>query len=235
MDTLTTPVAGRLVADVAENRRFLVRVYSWMAGGLAVTGLVALFTLSTPALLRTIALNPPLFYALLIGELVAVWTFGPVARRFSATVAALVFFSYAALNGLTFSILFLVYTTSSIAGTFFITAGTFAAVSAYGATTKRDLTGVGSFMMMGLIGIIIASVVNLFLANEMVSWVVSYVGVIVFTGLTAYHTQKILALNVIGNEGTDEDRKEAITGALMLYLDFINLFLSLLRLMGRRR
>jgi FtsH-binding integral membrane protein len=146
-----------------------------------------------------------------------------------------VFFAYATMNGLTFSILFLVYTASSIGGTFFITAGTFAAVSVYGSTTKRDLTGVGSFMMMGLFGIIIASVVNLFLGNEMLSWIIGYLCVIIFTGLTAYHTQKILALNVLGNEGTDEDRKEAITGALILYLDFVNLFLSLLRLMGRRR
>ena len=238
MDTLTTQTGAGLataVADAAENRRFLVRVYGWMASGLAVTGIVSLVVVSTPALLRAIALNPILFYGLLIGELAAVWTFGPIAKRFSSTVAAGVFFAYATMNGLTFSILFLIYTASSIGGTFFITAGTFAAVSVYGSTTKRDLTGVGSFMMMGLFGIIIASVVNLFLGNEMLSWIIGYLGVIIFTGLTAYHTQKILALNVLGNEGTDEDRKEAITGALILYLDFVNLFLSLLRLMGRRR
>lgn len=238
MDTLTTQTGadvGTVVADAAENRRFLVRVYGWMASGLAVTGIVSLAVVSTPALLRVIVLNPILFYGLLIGELAAVWTFGPIARRFSATVAAGVFFAYAAMNGLTFSILFLVYTASSIGGTFFISAGTFGAVSVYGATTKRDLTGVGSFMMMGLFGVIIASVVNLFLGNEMISWVIGYVGVIVFTGLTAYHTQKILALNVPGAAGSDAERKEAITGALILYLDFVNLFLSLLRLMGRRR
>jgi len=238
MDTLTTqtrPVGTVEIDAVAENRRFLVRVYGWMAAGLAVTGVVSLIVVSNETLLGAIVANPIVFYGLLIAELAAVWTFGPIAKRFSATVAAGVFFAYATMNGLTFSVLFLVYTASSIGGTFFITAGTFAAVSTYGATTKRDLTGVGSFMMMGLFGIIIASIVNIFMASEMVSWLLGYVGVLVFTGLTAYHTQKILALNVLGNEGTDEDRKEAITGALILYLDFINLFLSLLRLMGRRR
>jgi hypothetical protein len=238
MDTLTTqtrPVGTAVVDATAENRRFLVRVYGWMAAGLAVTGVVSLVTVSSEGLLKAIVGNPIVFYGLLIGELAAVWTFGPIAKRFSAAVAASVFFAYATMNGLTFSILFLVYTASSVGGTFFITAGTFAAVSTFGATTKRDLTAVGSFMFMGLIGIIIASLVNLFLGSEMISWIIGYLGVIVFTGLTAYHTQKIIALNVLGNEGTDEDRKEAITGALILYLDFINLFLSLLRLMGRRR
>jgi uncharacterized protein len=238
MDTLTTqtrPIGTAVVDAAAENRRFLVRVYGWMSAGLAVTGLVALVVASSETLIRAILLNRVVFYGLLIGELAAVWSFGSIARRFSSGVAAAAFFTYATLNGLTFSVIFLVYTASSIGGTFFITAGTFGAVSAYGAATKRDLTGVGSFMFMGLIGIIIASVVNLFLGSEMISWVVAYLGVIIFTGLTAYHTQKILALNVLGNEGTDEDRKEAITGALILYLDFINLFLSLLRLMGRRR
>jgi FtsH-binding integral membrane protein len=235
MDAFTPAQTTLGIDAVAENRRFLVRVYGWMAAGLGVTGLVAFLTVTTPAILSVIVTNPIVFYGLLIAELAAVWSFAPIARRFSSPVAAAVFFGYATLNGLTFSILMLVYTSSSVAATFVICGATFAALSAYGATTTRDLTGVGSFMMMGLIGIIIAGVVNLFMRSDMVSWVTAFIGVIVFTGLTAYHTQKIVALNVLGNEGTDDDRKEAITGALVLYLDFINLFLSLLRLMGRRR
>jgi hypothetical protein len=224
-----------LATAAAENRRFLVRVYSWMAGGLALTGAIAFLVASNTTAAMTLARNPILFYGLLFGELGAVFAFAPLAKRFSSNVAALVFFAYAALNGVTFSILFLVYTADSIYSTFFIAAGTFAAVSAFGMTTKRDLTGVGHFMMMGLFGIIIASFANLLLASDGLAWVTSFLGVFIFTGLTAYHTQKILAQNVTGNEGTDDDVKEAISGALVLYLDFINLFLNLLRLMGRRK
>ena len=224
-----------LTNAVAENRRFLIRVYGWMAGGLALTAAIAFAVASSETAVLTLMSNPVLFYGLLIGELVAVFAFTPIAKRFSSSVAAAVFFGYAALNGVTFSILFLVYTADSIASTFLVAGGTFAAVSAYGAVTKRDLTGVGHFMLMGLFGIVIAGVVNLFIGSDAISWVTAFLGVIIFTGLTAYHTQKLLAMNVIGNEGTDDDAKEAITGALVLYLDFINLFLSLLRLMGRRR
>jgi FtsH-binding integral membrane protein len=233
MESLTTAVAAR--QDAAEDRRFLALVYGWMAAGLVVTGLVAFVTVSTPALLMLVLGNPPLCYGLLVAELAAVWAFGPIARRFSSTVALGIFFLYATLNGLTFSVLLLVYTATSVASTFFIAAGTFAAFGAYGATTTRDLGGVGRCMIMGLIGLLVAGVVNLFLRSDSVSWVTSLLGVIVFTGLTAYDTQKILATNVRGNEGTDDDRKEAVTGALILYLDFVNLFLALLRLLGRRR
>jgi FtsH-binding integral membrane protein len=153
----------------------------------------------------------------------------------SAVGAGALFYAYAIMNGLTLSVVFLVYTRSSISTVFFITAGTFAAMSIYGYTTKRDLTSVGHFMMMGLFGLIIASVVNMWLRSPQMYWVTSCVGVIVFVGLTAYDTQKIKQLNVIGNAGTDEDHKEAIHGALVLYLDFVNLFLYLLRLLGRRR
>ena len=127
------------------------------------------------------------------------------------------------------------YTTSSITSTFLVTAGTFAAMSFYGYTTKKDLTSWGSFFFMGLIGIIIASVVNMFLQSSAMYWVITYAGVLIFIGLTAYDTQKIKEMNILGNEGTDEDTKEAIRGALSLYLDFINLFLMLLRIMGSRR
>jgi FtsH-binding integral membrane protein len=145
------------------------------------------------------------------------------------------FYVYSIVSGVTFSVIFLRYTQGSIASTLFITAGTFAAISAYGYITKRDLTGVGGFMTMGLFGLIIASIANLFLQSPMLYWGVSYFGVLIFTGLTAYDVQKIKELNVIGNAGTDEDHKEAIHGALILYLDFCNMFLYLIRILGRRR
>jgi hypothetical protein len=153
----------------------------------------------------------------------------------SVSQATGVFLLYAGLTGVTFSTLFVVYTSASITSTFLVTAGTFGAMSLYGYTTKKDLTSWGSFLFMGLIGLIIASVVNMFMQNSMMSTIISYVGVLIFVGLTAYDTQKIKEMNIIGNEGTDEDTKEAIQGALTLYLDFINLFLMLLRLMGDRR
>jgi hypothetical protein len=146
-----------------------------------------------------------------------------------------VFVLYATLTGITFSAIFLMYTESSIASTFLVTAGTFAAMSFYGYTTKKDLTSWGSFLFMGLMGIIIASVVNMFLQSSAMYWVITYAGVLIFVGLTAYDTQKIKEMNILGNEGTEEDTKEAIRGALSLYLDFINLFLMLLRIMGTRR
>ena len=155
--------------------------------------------------------------------------------QMSASQAMAVFFLYAGLNGITLAPLFLLYTTASLASTFFVTAGMFGAMSFYGYTTKKDLTSWGSFLFMGLIGIIIASVVNIFLQNSMLYWVISYAGVLIFIGLTAYDTQKIKEMNILGNEGTEEDTKEAIRGALKLYLDFINLFIMLLRIMGTRR
>ena len=153
----------------------------------------------------------------------------------SVSQATGVFLLYAGLTGITFSTLFVVYTAASITATFMVTAGTFGAMSIYGYTTKKDLTSWGSFLFMGLIGIIIASVVNIFMESQMMHMIITYAGVLIFVGLTAYDTQKIKEMNIIGNEGTDEDTKEAIRGALTLYLDFINLFLMLLRLMGDRR
>jgi FtsH-binding integral membrane protein len=133
------------------------------------------------------------------------------------------------------SAIFLVFTAESIASTFFITAGTFGAMSLYGYTTKQDLTRLGSLLFMALIGLLIASLVNMFMRSTMLYWITTFAGVLIFTGLTAYDTQKIKNMNIIGNEGTDEDRKEAIMGALTLYLDFINLFLYLLRIFGKRK
>jgi FtsH-binding integral membrane protein len=215
-------------------RAFLRRVYFFMSTGLAVTGLVALAVASSPAALQLIFGTRFLFPALLIGELLLVMAFAPVAARVSARAAAAMFFTYAALSGVTFSVIFLRYTAGSIGGTFLITATMFASLSAYGAATRRDLSSVGSFCLMGLVGLIVASVVNLFLGSTMLYWLTTFVGVIVFTGLTVYDTAKLKELAVEAGEG-EAHTKTALQGALVLYLDFVNLFLLLLRLFGRRR
>jgi len=214
---------------------FLPKVYGWMTAGLGLTALAATLTLSSPALLDLIFGNKLVFYALIFGELGLVIALSAAINRVSATTATLMFLLYSALNGVTFASIFLIYTRSSIASTFVIAAGTFGAVSLYGYVTKRDLSGWGSFFFMGLIGIIIASVVNIFMQSAMLTWVISYVGVFVFIGLTAYDTQKIKRIGAAGFESDESSKKAAILGALTLYLDFINLFLMLLRVMGNRR
>ena len=222
----------RTADQVLVKQNALVRqVYAWMGAGLAITAFMALITLSSPVILNAIVGNRLVFYGLLIGELALVFTLSGAINRLSATAATLLFVAYSALNGVTLSIVALVYTANSITSTFVITAGMFGAMSVYGYMTKRDLTSWGSFLFMGLIGVVIASIVNMFVANGAVSWVISGIGVIVFTGLTAYDTWKIKAMAAHGTEG----RKPAILGALTLYLDFINLFLMLLRFTGNRR
>jgi len=229
--------AGRMgYAQAAdEQRRFLVRVYNWMAGGLALTGGIAWFVSQSPALVYAIVGNPILFFGIIIAELGAVFYLASRVMQMSAQRAMTVFLGYAALNGLTFSVIFLAYTASTITSAFVVTGAMFGAMSLYGATTKKDLSSWGSFLFMGLIGIIIASLVNIFMQSSMMHWVITYAGVLIFTGLTAYDTQNILRMNILGNEGTAEDTKEAISGALRLYLDFINLFIMMLRLMGGSR
>jgi FtsH-binding integral membrane protein len=227
--------AGYEARVAQENAAFLRKVYLIMAAGLAATGGTAMAVASTPALVQLIFGNPLVFYGLIGVELLMVFTFSAVARRVSALAAGALFLSYAVVNGITMAAIFLVYTRSSIATTVFVTGGTFAAMSAYGYATKRELSGLGHFAMMGLVGLVIASLVNLFLRSPMLHWLTTFVGVIVFTCLVAYDTQKIKQLNVIGNEGTEEDHKEALHGALILYLDFVNLFLYMLRLLGSRR
>lgn len=214
---------------------FFPKVYGWMTAGLALTALAALFTLSSQGLLQLVFGNRLVFYGLILGELGLVIALSAAINRISATVATLMFLVYSALNGITFAGIFLVYTQSSIASTFMVTAGTFAAMSLYGSVTRRDLTGWGSFLFMGLIGIVIASVVNIFLHSEMITWIVSYLGVFIFVGLTAYDTQKLKRIGEAGFADEESRRKAAILGALTLYLDFINLFLMLLRIMGNRR
>jgi len=222
-------------AGVESLSGFLSKVYQLMAAGLAVTGIVALLVAASPALLEMLVLNRGVLFFLVIAQLVTVFAFTSLAHRVSTGVAAAMFFGYAALTGVTFSTIFLVYTSASIAGTFFVTAGAFAALSAYGAITKRDLTGLGSFLFMGLVGLILASIINLFVGSAAIYWLTTFMGVIVFTGLTAYDTAKLKQLAATSDVSGEVGRKLALQGALMLYLDFINLFLYLLRLFGDRR
>lgn len=219
----------------AEQARFMTKVYGWMSLALLTSAAFAVFIASSPSLIQAIFGNRVLFWILIIAQFGAVIALSAAIQKMSTMVATMVFLGYSALTGITLSSIFLIYTAGSIASTFVITALTFGAMSAYGYFTKRDLTTIGNMAMMGLIGIVIASLFNIFFQNETVYWVTTYLGVLIFVGLTAYDTQKIKNMNIIGNEGTDEDRKEAIMGALTLYLDFINLFLMLLRLFGDRR
>jgi hypothetical protein len=223
-------------AEVLVND-FVRSVYNWMCLGLALTGLVALFASNSESMTRLIFGNSLIFFGLIIAELALVFSISGLVNRMSAGTATALFILYSGLNGLTLSFIFLVYAQASIVSTFFICAGTFLACSIYGWTTKRDLTSLGGFLMMGLIGIIIASVVNLFIRSSAVSMIVSYIGVLVFVGLTAYDTQKLK--NMALTQPADLDgavvRKGAILGALSLYLDFINLFLLLLRIFGQSR
>ncbi len=217
------------------QRAFIAQVYAWMTFALLVTALVAWQVVNSPNLLEAIVKNQFVFYGLIIGEVLLVILLNKIINRISSGVATFLFFVYALLNGATLSVIFLMYTSSSIATTFLITAGTFGAMSLYGFMTKRDLTSIGNLCFMALIGLLIASVVNIFFNNDLLYWITTYAGILIFVGLTAYDTQKIKQIQAesLGDEGTE--RKVAILGALTLYLDFINLFLYLLRLFGRRR
>ncbi|HUV50423.1 MAG TPA: Bax inhibitor-1/YccA family protein [Anaerolineae bacterium] len=216
---------------------FIRSVYNWMAIGLSLTGFIAFYVSSSPNMIRLIYGNKVLFFGLIIGELALVFYLSARVQKIQASTATALFILYAALNGATLSFIFLVYTSSSIASTFFICAATFVSCSIYGMVTKRDLTSLGGFMAMGLIGIIIASLVNMFIRSSGMSLIISYIGVFVFVGLTAYDTQKLkqMALTQPADLEAGVVRKGAIMGALTLYLDFINLFLMLLRILGDRR
>jgi hypothetical protein len=216
---------------------FIQSVYNWMAVGLALTGGVAFFVASSPSLMNLIFGNQILFFGLIIGELGLVFYLSARVQKIQASTATALFMLYAALNGATLSFIFLAYTSTSIASTFFVCAGTFVACSIYGMVTKRDLTSLGGFMSMGLIGIIIATVINLFIRSSAMTMIISYIGVLVFVGLTAYDTQKLKHMALTQPAGLDAGvvRKGAIIGAVTLYLDFINLFLMLLRILGNSR
>jgi uncharacterized protein len=216
---------------------FIRSVYNWMAIGLALTGFVAYYTAHNESLRQLVFSNSIVFFMLVIGELILVYSISSRINRMQASTATGLFVLYSALNGLTLSFIFLVYTSSSITSTFFICAATFGTCSIYGWMTKRDLTSFGGFMAMGLIGIIIASLVNMFIQSSGMAMIISYIGVLVFVGLTAYDTQKIkmMAVTQPADIGAGAIRKGAILGALSLYLDFINLFLMLLRILGGNR
>lgn len=215
---------------------FIRSVYNWMGIGLALTGFVAYYVANSEVMLRIIFGNQLVFFGLIIGELGLVFYLSSRVHKIEASTATALFVLYAALNGATLSAVFLAYTSSSITSTFFICAATFGACSIYGMTTNRDLTSLGGFMTMGLIGIIIASVVNMFVRSSGMSMIISYIGVLVFVGLTAYDTQKLKTMALTQPAGVDAAvvKKGAILGALSLYLDFINLFLMLLRILGNR-
>jgi len=188
-----------------------------------------------PSIMNAIIGSKILFFGLIIGELGLVIYLTRSINKLSRNAAIGAFLLYSVLNGLTMSVIFLAYTSNSIATTFYITAGTFAAMSFYGYTTKRDLTSIGNMAFMALIGIIIASVVNMFLQNEMMYWIISYLGVAIFVGLVAYDTQKLKEIGSRGFVNEDNMEKTSIMGALSLYLDFVNLFLFLLRIFGDRK
>lgn len=234
METLS-PNTITAEAAIAETQRFMTKVYGWMSFALVITGFIAMYVAGNQALLELIFGSSVTLIILIIVQFGLVAALAGWVNKMSANTATLIFILYAGLNGLTFSGIFMIYTAESIASTFFITAGTFALMSIYGYTTKSDLSKWKNLLLMGLIGLIIASVVNMFMQSTTMYWIITYAGVLIFVGLTAYDTQKIKNMNIIGNEGTEEDKKEAILGALTLYLDFINLFLYLLRIFGKRK
>ncbi len=213
---------------------YIRKTYLWMMSGLLISGLTAYYTSYSLLIFQLIA-NPMLFFLIIIAELGLVWYLSSRVMMLQGMTAGLLFILYSFLNGLTLSIIFVVYVGSSIQNVFFTTAALFAAMSFYGYTTKRNLTSFGSFLLMGLLGIIIASVINIFLASSALDFVISIIGVFVFVGLTAYDTQKIKAMFYELSDDQVALGKYSILAALTLYLDFINLFLFLLRLFGRRR
>ena len=226
-----SPAANRALVIDAGLRAHMLRVYNYMAAGVGLTALIAWVTYQMigPALLQS-----PLMWIFILAPLAIVFFISAKINTLQAATARLLFFVYAALVGVSLSVLFHIYTQSSITRVFFVAAAMFGALSLFGYTTRRDLSGLGTFLFMGLIGVIIAAVVNLFLRSSELDWLISIVGVGVFAGLTAYDTQRIKAMYDIGDDEHSAGRK-AVMGALSLYLNFINLFMMLLRLSGGRR
>lgn len=216
-------------AQVAVFRQ----VYVWMSLALFITGITALIVAGNNSIMYKLASNPILFWGIAIAEIVMVFILASNIHRMSLQTGTIMFIVYSILNGVTMSMLFMVYTSESIAATFFITAGTFGAISAYGYLTKKDLSSWGSIFIMALVGILIASIVNIFLGSETLYWIISYAGVLIFVGLTAYDTQKIKEA-IMNSDVNEATYKIALMGALELYLDFINLFIYLLRIIGDR-
>ena len=231
--TPATAFGGRGNAAAERATTFLRAVYGWMCAGLAITALVAYSIASSPVLVQTLVTNHLLFLGLFVGQIALVFFLSARADRLAPGVATLLFIAYSALTGVTLSVLVLAYTGASIATTFVVTAGMFGALALYGSTTKRSLAGVGQFLFMGLIGLVLASIVGIFWHSAALQFLISVVGVIVFTGLTAWDAQRLKEMALALPEG--QIGSYAIVGALSLYLDFINLFLFLLRFLGDRR
>ena len=222
----STPAAAERISA------FLWKVYAWMTIGLGITAVVAYAVAGSPELLRTLVLNRLVFFGLVIAELGLVFFISARAAHMSPQAASGLFALYSALNGVTLSVVLMAYTGESVATTFMITAGMFGAMALWGSTTKRSLAGMGQFMFMGLIGVVLASIVGMFWQSDALQFLISVVGVIVFTGLTAYDSQRLKQMALALPDG--QIASYAIVGALTLYLDFINLFLMLLRFTGRR-
>ncbi len=220
--------------EVAVNN-FISRVYLWMSGALGLTGAVSIYIAINPFLVQLFLGNSLILIALVIGELALVFFLSRSIAKLTVQQAMMAFLGYAFLNGITLASIFLIYTAESIATTFFCSAGTFFLMSVYGYTTKRDLTSIGNLAFMALVGLIVASVVNLFVHSSGLGLIISYAGVLIFVALTAYDTQRVKQMSQTMENASAESSKGAIMGALILYLDFINLFIMLLRIFGNRR
>jgi uncharacterized protein len=227
-----TPFSASLPVEERVTT-FLRAVYGWMCGGLAITALTASVIAASPTFIRAVATNRILFWGLMIAQLGIVFVLSARVQQLAASTASLLFVAYSALTGVTISFVLLAYTGESVATTFVITAGMFGAMAAYGTTTRRSLAGFGQFLFMGVIGVVLASVIGLFWHNDGLQFVISFIGVIVFTGLAAYDAQRLRSMALALPNG--QTGSYAIVGALALYLDFINLFLFLVRLTGSRR
>ena len=229
---VATQTAGGAAAIDEGLRTYMLRVYNYMSAGLALTGIIAYLTSQSPQFMETIY-GTPLAWVVMLAPLGLVLFMSFRINKMSAATAQATFWAFSGLMGLSLSFIFLVYTGASITRVFFITTAMFAGMSLYGYTTKRDLSGIGSFLIMGLIGLIVAGIVNIFLQSSAMHWAISVIGVLIFVGLTAYDTQKIRNMYYAA-DGAEVATKKSIMGALTLYLDFINMFLFMLRLFGNR-
>jgi FtsH-binding integral membrane protein len=228
------PIGYESRADAGVIARFFNVVYAWMCAGLALTAVVAWYISTRPDLMAQI-FRGPMLIILIVAELALVWTVSAAVNKLSAPVATALFMLYSALNGLTLSIIFLAYTHKTLGSTFLVTAAMFGVMSVYGMATRRNLTSLGSFLFMALIGLVLASIVNIFLASPAMYWIITYAGVLIFVGLTAYDTQRLKAVAEYTANDPAMASRLAVNGALTLYLDFINLFLLMLRILGDRR
>ncbi|WP_436857022.1 Bax inhibitor-1/YccA family protein [Citrobacter tructae] len=230
------PRSESIVQSRSGLQTYMAQVYGWMTVGLLLTAFIAWYAANSSAFMELLYTNRIFFFGLVIAQLAVVFVLSGLVNRLSAGVMTTLFMLYSVLTGLTLSSIFIIYTASSIASTFVVTGGMFGVMSLWGYTTKRDLSGWGNMLFMALIGIILASLVNFWLKSEALMWAVTYIGVVVFVGLTAYDTQKLKNIGEqIDVRDTSNLRKYSILGALTLYLDFINLFLMLLRIFGNRR